>query len=235
MDGFGDVTGTERNGGAGVGGVDCIGVDGIGGGVDGGAGDVPAARTGTEGSVAPAVLLARAERLARQRHAGQVDKAGAPYWRHPMRVSAACASPEGRIAGWLHDLLEDTDTTPDELSALGFPPAVVAAVDLDTRRDGEPYMDYIGRIVAACGSSDPRVATAGRIAREVKLADLRDNMDLGRLPAVTEADLRRCARYRRARRILEESQRTSTAVSSASAASVSASSASAVPSAASAS
>lgn len=150
-------------------------------------------------------LLALAERLARERHAGQVDKSGKEYWHHPQRVSAGCATLQGRIVGWLHDLLEDTTTTPDELMGLGFPEIIVRAVELDTRCDGEPYMDYIRRILAACDSPDPATAAAGRIAREVKLSDLADNMNLDRLPSITDADLRRLEKYRKARRLLETS------------------------------
>lgn len=151
-------------------------------------------------------LLVLAERLARERHAGQVDKGGEDYWRHPQRVSAGCATVQGKIAGWLHDLLEDTDTTADELLALGFPPTIVRAVELDTRRSGEPYMDYIRRIRSACDSADPATSEAGRIAREVKLSDLADNMNLDRLPTVTDRDLRRVEKYREAQRILEDDE-----------------------------
>ena len=152
-----------------------------------------------------AQLLALAERLARERHTGQVDKGGETYWRHPQRVSAGCATPEGRITGWLHDLLEDTSTTADELLDLGFPPAIVRAVELDTHQDGESYMEYIRRILAACNSPDPATAEAGRIAREVKLSDLADNMNLDRLPAITDADRQRIKKYQKARRLLVES------------------------------
>lgn len=150
-------------------------------------------------------LLALAERLAKERHAGQVDKAGADYWTHPQRVSQGCTSPEGRIAGWLHDLLEDTGTTADELLTLGFPAEIVAAVQLDTRRPGDSYMDYVRRIADACASDDPAVARAGRIAREVKMSDLRDNMNLDRLPTVTDKDRARVAKYRAAYAALKAS------------------------------
>ncbi|MBW3094091.1 hypothetical protein KIH75_01755 [Bifidobacterium sp. 64T4] len=148
-------------------------------------------------------LLERAEELARSRHAGQVDKGGAPYWRHPARVSAGCSAPEAKVAAWLHDLLEDTATTAEELRSLGFPETVVMAVELDTRRDGDDYMTYIRRIAAACGSADPMLARAAVLAREVKMSDLRDNMNLDRLPVVREVDLRRVEKYRAAYRILE--------------------------------
>lgn len=150
-------------------------------------------------------LLAVAEQLARERHASQTDKAGAAYWTHPQRVSQGCTSDEARIAGWLHDLIEDTGTTAEELLTLGFPPDVVAAVQLDTRRVDESYMDYIQRIVDACDSQDPAVACAGRIAREVKMSDLRDNMNLDRLPTVTDTDRARVEKYRAAYSVLENS------------------------------
>lgn len=148
-------------------------------------------------------LLNLAERLARERHSGQVDKAGAEYWTHPQRVSQGCTSVQGKIAGWLHDLIEDTATTSSELLQLGFPEVVVNAVLLDTRQDGVPYMTYIGRIVEACQSDNPTVAAAGRIAREVKMSDLRDNMDLTRLSTVTGADLERVRKYSKAYAVLE--------------------------------
>lgn len=148
-------------------------------------------------------LTALAERLARQRHAGQVDKAGAAYWLHPQRVSRGCASEEARIAGWLHDLIEDTDTTSEELRGMGFPDAIVNAVLLDTRRPGDSYMSYIRRIITACHSDDPATAHAGRIAREVKMSDLRDNMNMDRLPEPTDEDRSRVRKYRRAYLLLE--------------------------------
>ena len=150
-------------------------------------------------------LLALAEQLAKERHAGQTDKAGAGYGMHPQRAPQGCASGEARIAGWLHDLIEDTDTTAEELLTHGFPPDVVAAVQLDTRRVDESYMDYIQRIVDACDSQDPAVACAGRIAREVKMSDLRDNMNLDRLPTVTDTDRARVEKYRAAYSVLENS------------------------------
>ena len=147
-------------------------------------------------------LLERAERLVRLRHAGQTDKGGAEYWRHPARVSAGCVSYEAKIAGWLHDLLEDTGTTAGELLEMGFPALAVRAVELDTRRGDEDYMAYIRRILAACDADDPAICHAGRIAREVKMADLRDNMDLGRLGVVRESDRRRVEKYRKAYALL---------------------------------
>ena len=82
----------------------------------------------------------------------------------------------------------------------------MAAVQLDTRRPGDSYMDYVRRIADACASGDPAVAHAGRIAREVKMSDLRDNMNLSRLRTVTDEDRARVAKYRAAYAMLEESR-----------------------------
>lgn len=134
-----------------------------------------------------------ARRIATDAHAGQVDKAGRPYIEHPAAVAGllAEAGPEAVAAGWLHDVVEDTTVTLDDLAAAGFPPAVVSAVDAVTKRPGEPYDDLVRR------------AAADRIGRWVKLADNANNSDeqrLALLPAATAARLR--GKYARARDIL---------------------------------
>ena len=127
--------------------------------------------------------------LALATHRGQRDKMGEPYIRHVVRV-AETVSDEARIAALLHDVLEDGDLAARGLVEEGVPEAVVATVETLTRRDGEPYEDYIERVAA-----DP-------VARAVKLADLADN--LGRLEEWTkvvdeEEAARRRERYTRAR------------------------------------
>lgn len=130
--------------------------------------------------------------LAAQAHAGQVDKAGQPYVLHPLRVMLGVTDPTARVVAVLHDVVEDTDVTLDDLRRGGFPPDVVDAVDLVTRRDDESYEQFIERL-----APDP-------IARAVKLADLADNMDPARLPTITERTRERLDRYRKARaRLLE--------------------------------
>lgn len=120
-------------------------------------------------------------------HAGQTDKAGEPYILHVMRVVLGCGEPEERIVAALHDVLEDDpETTADDLRLAGFSEEVVAAVEAMTRRKGESYAAFIERV-----RQDP-------IAREVKKVDLRDNMDLGRIPAPTDEDRKRHAKYSRA-------------------------------------
>lgn len=130
--------------------------------------------------------LDEAIRLAADAHSGQVDKGGAPYIFHPLRVMMAMASDEDRIAGVLHDVVEDSSyEMVDILSQFGV--AIAGAVEALTRRDDETYEAFIER----CARNP--------IARRVKLADLADNMDLNRLGREpTPDDQRRFDRYNRA-------------------------------------
>ena len=134
--------------------------------------------------------LERAIELAAKAHAGQVDKAGQPYILHPLRLMLSVRTPHERMAAVLHDIVEDTPTTFDDLVAEGFPPEVVAAVRALTKTDGEK------RIAAA------HRAAADPVARVVKLADVADNMDLSRIEAPTEKDYARLEEYRQVHAIL---------------------------------
>jgi (p)ppGpp synthase/HD superfamily hydrolase len=128
--------------------------------------------------------------LAAESHAGQVDKAGAPYILHPLRVMSQVASNEGRIAAVLHDTVEDTGL---ELGLIRkrFGAIVAEAVDALTRRDGESYSAFIER------------CRVNEIARAVKIADLTDNMNLARLRRLpTKDDFNREAKYFSARQRL---------------------------------
>ncbi len=124
--------------------------------------------------------------LAVQAHAGQVDKVGQPYILHPLRVMLRLVDPTARVVAVLHDVVEDTRGTLDDLRRGGFSAEVVEAVGLVTRREGESYEAFIERL-----APNP-------LARAVKLADLEDNMDTSRLPAITEKTRERLERYRKA-------------------------------------
>lgn len=130
--------------------------------------------------------LERAIVIAAQAHTGQVDKAGAPYILHPLRVMQSVHYDIARIVGVLHDVLEDTSWTLDALRAEGFSKEVLDALDAVTRRPTETYEDFVQR--------------AGKhpLGREVKLADLFDNADLSRIANPCEADLQRHQKYLRA-------------------------------------
>jgi (p)ppGpp synthase/HD superfamily hydrolase len=138
------------------------------------------------------VTLERAIAIAAEAHAGQRDKAGNPYILHPLRVMLAVTAPEERIVAALHDVVEDTPWTLDALRAEGFSNEVVAAVDAMTRRDGEEYFGFVRR------------AVAHPIARPVKIADLRDNMDMARSAAPAARDHARIDRYREALQMIGE-------------------------------
>lgn len=133
--------------------------------------------------------LERAIALAAQAHAGQIDKAGAPYILHPLRVMLRLDTPEGMQAAVLHDVLEDTSVTVDALRDAGFSESVIEAVEALTRRPDETYAAFIDRV------------KAHPVARRIKLADLEDNLDLRRLAdpdSPSPADMDRVKRYYRA-------------------------------------
>lgn len=139
--------------------------------------------------------VADADALAAHAHHGQTDKAGRPYIEHPRAVAAILAQ-QGHgdhavIAGLLHDVVEDTPVTLDDLRAAGYPPEVVDAVDAVSRREGETYMDMIRR------------AAAHPLGRLVKLADNSHNSSEERLAHLDPENaefLRR--RYAKARAVL---------------------------------
>ena len=127
--------------------------------------------------------------LAVQAHHGQVypTPGGEPFIRHPLRVMLQVEADIERIVAVLHDLVEDTPYTLDDVRRLGYPNEAIEALDRLTRREGEAYEEYIGRI-----ASHP-------IARRVKLADLRDNLANSRRLEANAENRERIERYERAR------------------------------------
>jgi GTP diphosphokinase / guanosine-3',5'-bis(diphosphate) 3'-diphosphatase len=134
--------------------------------------------------------LERAIAIAAQAHAGQLDKAGQAYILHPLRVMFRVRTEEERISAVLHDVVEDTTVTLEQLAEEGFSPAVVEAVKALTKLPNENRMDAAAR------------AAANPIARVVKLADNAENMDLSRIPNPTERDFARHKEYERVRNLL---------------------------------
>ena len=130
--------------------------------------------------------LGRAIELAKQHHKGQTDKAGKPYIEHPLRVMNQMKSEEEKIVAVLHDIVEDTNISLNDLRNEGFSEEVVSAVECLTKQDGENYNSYIERI-----SFNP-------LAVKIKLADLEDNRDLTLLPQATDKDLERLEKYDKA-------------------------------------
>lgn len=140
-------------------------------------------------------LLKKCIEFAQTAHRGQKDKAGADYIGHPLRVMDQMNTTEGKIVAILHDVLEDTCYSVTDLYAtLGLPDDLIESLILLTRRKGDNYMTYIQSL-----TGDP-------MAVSVKIADLKDNMDLSRLPAVTDHDLARQKKYAQALEILYAAQ-----------------------------
>lgn len=137
-----------------------------------------------------AVLLDRAAKICVTAHCGQRDKMGCAYFQHPMRVSMRCANDDEKIVALLHDVIEDTDVTPQQLLDDGFPEYIVEAILSVTKRDGETYEDFVAR------------AKQNPIGRFVKLHDLEDNLDVFRLDTITDDMARRYTKYLKARRFL---------------------------------
>lgn len=141
---------------------------------------------------APVPGLEDAIALAVQAHRGQRDKAGQTYILHPLRVMMRLETDAERMVAVLHDVVEDSAWTLEQLRALGYPEEVLGALDHLTKREGESYEAFIERV------------RPHALARRVKLADLEDNMDVRRLTAVTPRDAERLARYRAAWARLKE-------------------------------
>lgn len=123
--------------------------------------------------------------LAKAAHGDQKNKDGTPYFTHPLHVAMQFKGVEIlMIIGVLHDVIEDTNVTLDDLSRLGFTIAVIRAIDALTKREGEEYHDAICRVAA------------DDLALPVKIADMTHNSDLSRLGrAPTDKDLQRVAKY----------------------------------------
>src|ERR1044072_6519977 len=124
--------------------------------------------------------------IAAQAHKGQNDKADAPYLLHPLRMMLRMNSEAAMMAAVLHDVVEDTDWTLERLREEGFSDDVLDACDCLTHRDGESYQEFVERV-----RTNP-------IARQVKVADLEDNMNIRRVSRLGAKDLDRLEKSHRA-------------------------------------
>ena len=119
-------------------------------------------------------------------HKDQLDKSGLPYVFHPFHLAEQMTDEETCAVALLHDVVEDTDITLGDLEKLGFGEKILEAISLMTHNEGVDYMDYVAKI-----KTNP-------IARAVKLADLRHNSDMTRLDTVTDWDIKRAEKYKKA-------------------------------------
>jgi (p)ppGpp synthase/HD superfamily hydrolase len=138
-------------------------------------------------------LLEKAIEIALRAHAGQKGKDGSPYILHPLRLMTRMPTDEERMAAVLHDAVEDSELTLEDLRAAGFHEPVLETIRLLTHEEGISYEDYVERL------------KAHPMARRIKLADLEDNSDIRRLSGIEERDLERLRKYHRAWQILQPS------------------------------
>ncbi len=137
-------------------------------------------------------MTKKALKLCFTAHKDQTDKSGMPYVFHPFHLAEQMPDEDTTIVALLHDVIEDTPYTLDDLRAMGFNEQVLDALALMTHDKRIPYMDYVAKI------------KGNKIARTVKLADLKHNSDLSRLNNVDEKAMKRIEKYRQAIALLSE-------------------------------
>ncbi|MBM0742579.1 phosphohydrolase [Phormidium sp. CLA17] len=141
-------------------------------------------------------LLARAVAIAAIAHQDQLDKAHAPYILHPLRLMMRGQTIEEQIVAVLHDVVEDSDWTLEQLAAEGFSSEIITAIECLTRLPEETYDQFLDRVLT------------NSLATRVKRYDLEDNMTLTRLESVSDKDLQRLQRYHKAHhRIMNQIQK----------------------------
>lgn len=131
-------------------------------------------------------MLELALSIATEAHKGQFDKAGVDYVEHPIYVASQVDTEEEKAVALLHDVIEDSPFTAEELLLAGLPETVVTAVQILSKKKGQDYQTYLKTV-----KSNP-------LARAVKLADLKHNSDLSRLENITDKDLERLEKYKKA-------------------------------------
>ena len=137
-------------------------------------------------------LIKQALDLCFKAHKDQKDKTGLPYIYHPLHLAYNVESEYEIVTALLHDVVEDTNYTFEDLLQMGFPSEVVEALTYLTHDKDVPYIDYVKNI------------KNNELARTVKLADLRHNSDLSRLDVISEKDRERQKKYLDAIQLLQE-------------------------------
>lgn len=136
-------------------------------------------------------ILKKADLFAAKAHSGQSDMGGHPYIEHPRHVASTVDDEIAKVAALLHDTVEDTDVTIDDIRA-EFGDEIAEIVGLLTHKKGTPYMEYI----KAIAQNDT--------AKKVKIADLTHNMDTSRLLSFGDMDKKRIEKYKKALAFLAE-------------------------------
>ena len=135
-------------------------------------------------------MLKLAYSIACRVHTGQYDKGGQEYIRHPIAVANLLESDNEKIVAYLHDVVEDADTTLENLQEFGFEPDIIDAIDCITKRKSESYNNYLERV------------RGNKLATRVKIADLTHNSDISRIPKPTDEDFARVQKYKESLKVL---------------------------------
>jgi (p)ppGpp synthase/HD superfamily hydrolase len=137
-------------------------------------------------------LIESSLNIALRAYAGKTDKAGREHIHHPLRVMAKMKTDLEMSAALLHDVIEDSDITAEELLAAGIPAEVVEAVVCLSKNENEDYQDFVAR------------AKKNKLAAKIKIADIEDNIDVLRLASLDESDLARIKKYHAAWQFLND-------------------------------
>ena len=138
--------------------------------------------------------LEKAIALAATQHAGQLDKGGQPYILHPLRLMLQFSNPTLQIIAVLHDILEDTGTTAEDLKALCFSAEIIQSIQALTKQTGESRLETVKRTVL------------NPLATQVKYVDVLDNMNLSRINNPTARDFARLEEYKEVLEILKQAK-----------------------------
>ena len=136
-------------------------------------------------------LTKKALKLCFEAHKDQVDKTDMPYVFHPFHLAECMDDEISTVCALLHDVIEDTDYTFDDLRGMGFPEEVIEALTLLTHDPAVPYMDYV------------KIIATNPTAKKVKIADLKHNSDLTRMNEIDEYAIRRTKKYKDALAFLQ--------------------------------
>ena len=140
--------------------------------------------------------LEKAIALAATQHAGQLDKGGQAYILHPLRLMLQFSNPTLQIIAVLHDILEDTATTAEDLKALGFSAEIIKSIQALTKQTSESRLQAAKR------------TTLNPLATQVKYVDVLDNMNLSRINNPTARDFARLEEYKEVLEILKQAKKT---------------------------
>lgn len=137
-------------------------------------------------------LIDIAMAIAVEAYSGKIDKAGRPYILHPLRLMAGFTDDHDKVVALLHDVIEDSHFTAEDLLRRGIPGLDVEVIETLSRREGESYIDFIKRICL-----NPK-------AIPIKKADIEDNLNVLRLQVLSKEDLNRVAKYHKAWNLLND-------------------------------